>query len=230
MNMKYWSIRCSINSSITGVNNAIAQVETLNNKKEYSFVNTEEEKYFVDFCHNIWEKSRLIYADDFHAIDNHKISMIKYFPTRKRVKEIDILSHTTQSSFSFFDFLISDKALKIFLGFNLPPFNIIPAKVEGFTTSYYLIGFSNISNSEIDFSKSIFHDDVRNQEISFHDYNDYKNNKNICVSARKIILANKYDYDVIRTPLGLFFSESLITQIRENNVMGIDVENVSLVC
>ncbi|RHH07918.1 hypothetical protein DW228_18470 [Bacteroides fragilis] len=226
--MRYWSVICSTNPSVTGINNADAQVETLNKKKEYSFVDKNEEKYFVEFCRDVWRKTKEIYIDDFNAIDDSKISLIKYFPTKKRVKEIDVLRHSTQSSFNIFDFLISDKVLKIFLEFNLPEFNIIPAKVTGFTIQYYLIGFSIIPYSKIDFEKSIFRNDISGSIITFHNYDEYKNHNTICVSAKKIILIKRYNYDVLRTPVGLFFSESLITKMKENNVVGFEIENVFL--
>lgn len=226
--MKYWSVIRSTNPSITGINNADAQVETLNKKEGCSFVDKNEEKYFVEFCRGVWQKTKGIFIDDFSAINSDKISLIKYFPTKRRVKEIDVLGHSTQSSFNVFDFLISDKVLKIIIEFNLPEFNIIPAKVTGFTIQYHLIGFSIIPYSEINFEKSIFRDDISGVNITFHNYDEYKNRNTICTSAKKIILMKKYNYDVLRTPVGLFFSESLITKIQENNVVGFEVEKISL--
>lgn len=226
--MTYLSVRCSTVPSVTGINNGDAQVETLNKKNEHSFANKEEEKYFIEFCQGIWESSKGVFIDNFNALNSCKISLIKYFTTKKRVKEVDVLTHNTQSSFNIFDFLISDKVLKTFLEFSLPPFNIIPAQVKGFSTKYYLIGFPIIPYSEFDFKKSIFRNHITGNSINFQNCSEYKSYNTICISPQKIVLRQSYNYDVLRTPVGLFFSEALINRIKENHIIGFEVEDVYL--
>lgn len=226
--MKYLNVTCSTVSTVTGVNNGDAQVETLNKKNEYSFANKNEEEYFTEFCREIWKKSKGIFINNFIAINNYKISSITYFPTKKRVKEIDVLTHCTQSAFNIFDFLISDKALKIIFEFNLSHFNSIPAQVKGFVTQYYLIGFPIIPYSEFNFKDSVFRNDITGDKISFQDYDEFKNYNTICISPQKIILKQQYKYDILRTPVGLFFSEPLINKIKENHIIGLEVKDVIL--
>lgn len=226
--MKYWSIRHSLDSSVTGVNNAEAQVKTLHEKDKYSFINEKEEYYFVEFCRSIWKNNKGNYINNFVKVDNSKISIITYFLTGKKVKVVDMYKHMTYSSFNIFDYVISDKLLGIIGSFNMPQLNIIPARIIGFSVQCYLIGFPIIPYSDINFEKSIFINAITKLNVAFHNHDEYKNRETLCIVPQKIVLYKKYDYDILRTPLGLFFSESLISELQKNNVTGLEIENVSL--
>ncbi len=218
--MKYFLIKPDCDPKITGVNNGMEQVETLYANNNYS-LNEKQRTYLENFCKWNFKNNEGIYINDFKKND---IEYIKLFKTRKRVKEIDILEAGIQNSFGLLGNLYSKKAIEIIESYKLPPHHKIKVDVEGFKNEYYLLGFSKISQTEINFEKSTFKQSF-NGVVKFNNYEEFRESP---ASFNEIYLLQDYSYDVILLGNYLFFSEKLINELENNKIVGYTISNITL--
>ena len=218
-NIKYFLTNSTYENAITGISkNWLHAVEI--NKKQ-SFKNDNEKKYFYDVIENAWKIN-----NGFCKFDNDKISEITFFPKFKKIKQIDIIR---QSPVQIgLNFIISKRTLDILKSFKLPECNIIPVKIDTFCDDYFLIGFSAIEPSTIDFSKSVFSDNEKNFKFnSFEEWDEINYSKK---SPVELFLGNIYGYDIINIRMvdGLYFSEKLVETLEDNKIIGFKINKERL--
>lgn len=225
-NKRYFSVRPSIESTVTGITDGVTnQVEIRLKKEQYSFANVAEEDYLMAYCRALWERSRHIGLQDFPIIDVSKLRQIVYYKTKKRVKETDFISNMTDNSFGMLDFIVSETIKKALEQFKLPLHSEIPVSIPEFSTAknYYLLAFPCIPLDQIDYTKSIIIDSFSRERLKYNSFVEYKNREQKFAEMRHISLAKKYDFDVLKVPtVGLFFSERLINYLKETKTTGLD--------
>jgi hypothetical protein len=219
--MKYYKIHRSYEPSIIGLNDASAQVEILNKKTKYSFANENERQYFNDFVNKNRKDIGRATMDNFVTIETSKIPLINVFKTKKRVKEVDMMYYMPREA--GFDIVFSKRFLEVIKKYKLPDYNTIKIKVEDFDTEYYLIGFPLINISEIDFGKSVFYDYFTLKRVIINDYEDYKNHPS-STEALNIFLKKTFEYDVLKIPFGIFFSEKLVDEIEKMELKALEID------
>jgi hypothetical protein len=216
--MKFYKVSTHSDTKITGNNTGTYSVE-INDKK--SFLNNDEKEIFNNFFRQSLKDSKRKFEGTFVEFET-EINKIKLFPISKKVKEIDFILHSPHKV--GLSFVISEKVLNIIKKFELSRYNLIPIEIDTFVTKYFLIGFPIIQKEETDFSKSIFYNDKIKQETKYLNYEDYS--KNIINSQiNKLFLIKKFDYHIINTIYGLFFSENLINEIVKEDVTGLRIYN-----
>jgi hypothetical protein len=219
--MEYYKINRRYEPSIIGVNDASAQVEIFTKPSKHSFENEKERHYFIDYTDLNRKDTNRASIDNFISIDTSKISIINVSKTKKRIKEVDIMYYMPR--FIGFDVVFSKEILDEIEKYKLSDYNKVNIKVEGFDTLYYLIGFPMVDFPIIDFSKSTFYSDFYRKEIVFKDYEKYKNYNGLA-DPKNIILKNKFDFDVLKTPFGIFFSERLVNDIEKRNFKALEID------
>jgi len=218
--MKYYKINISCEPSIIGVNDASAQVEIRTKPANHSFANESERQYYCDFvAENEKELSRA-YTDNFAIITSSKIPIIHAFKTKKKVKEVDIMHYRVYER--GFDFVISKKLLDVIEKYKLSDYNKIKVEVENFDTEYYLVGFPMISPQKFDFEKSVFYDCFREKKKIFKNFETYDNYDGF-LASKNIVLKNKFEYDVLTIPGGVFFSEELVNEIEKMDFKALEI-------
>jgi hypothetical protein len=217
---KYYCIKRSYEPSVIGLNDASAQVEILNKKTKHSFANENEWLYFNDYSNSNRKNTSRVSMDDFLAIDNSKIERINLIKTKKRVKEVDIMYYLPR--YIGFDIVFSRKLLDAIEKYSLSNFNKLNATVEDFNTEYYIIGLPLIDFEKIDFPKSTFFASFRKGKYVFKNYEDYKNHSGL-IEAEKIVLNTTYEYDVLKIPFGIYFSERLVNEIEKLNLVALEI-------
>jgi hypothetical protein len=226
--MKYYKIHRSYEPSIIGLNDASAQVEIINKKTKHSFENEDERLYFNNFINKNRKDTNRVTMNSFAVVDTSKISFINAHKTKKRIKEVDIMYYMPREA--GFDIVFSKKILEFIEKYKLSDYNKVNLKIEGFNTEYYLIGFPLIKIEEIDFKKSLFYDSFAKKEFVFNNYEDYENHTGF-VEAKNIILQQKFEYDVLKVPFGIFFSEKLVSDIEKIDLKALEIyENIILEC
>ena len=225
-NKRYFRVRPSIESSVTGVSDGVTnQVEIRLKKQQYSFANVEEKDYLMEYCRGLWEGKMFIGIQDFPIIDVSKLGQIVYYKTKKRVKETDFISNMTDNSFGMLDFIVSEKTKKVLEQFKLPLHSEIQVSIPEFSTTknYYLLAFPCIPLEQIDYTKSIIIDSFSRERLKFNSFVEYKNRKQKFTEISHISLAEKYDFDILKVrAVGLFFSERLINYLKEAKMTGLD--------
>jgi septum formation topological specificity factor MinE len=221
LGMKYYKINRSYEPSITGVNDASAQVEIFTKPTKHSFANEKERQYFSDFADLNRRDTGRVSIDSFVSVDTSKISIINVSKTKKRIKEVDVMYYMPR--FTGFDIVFSEKILEVIEKYKLSDYNKINIKVEDFDTLYYLIGFPMIDIPMIDFPKSIFYADFYRKELVFNDYKKYRNYNGLA-DPKRIMLKNKFDFDVLKIPFGIFFSEKLVDEIEKMELKALEID------
>lgn len=224
--MKYYRVTRTYDPFIIGVNDASAQVEISKKKDKYSFENKESETYFYNyvdkFAFGKQDYSQLLTLNNYQVIENKNIKNVTLFKTKKRVKNVDVMSY--QIHYNCFDFVFSQKLINIIDKYKLPIHNRIPVTIDEFDGTFFLVGFPKVSEKDYDFEKTTFYDDYLNQEYRFNDINEYKNHPQyFLLQHRHIVLKSNYEYDILAKSY-LYFSERLINEIEQNNISALIVD------
>ena len=193
-NKRYFSVRPSIESTVTGITDGVTnQVEIRLKKEQYSFVNVADKDYLMAYCRALWERSRHIGLQDFPIIDVSKLRQIVYYKTKKRVKETDFISNMTDNSFGMLDFIVSETIKKALEQFKLPLHSEIPVSIPEFSTAknYYLLAFPCIPLDQIDYTKSIIIDSFSRERLKYNSFVEYKNREQKFTEMRHISLTKK---------------------------------------
>ncbi|MFJ1381895.1 hypothetical protein [Capnocytophaga canimorsus] len=224
--MKHYRITTTYDPLIIGVNDASAQVEICKKKDKYSFEDKEAELYFYDYANKFAFGKRdalhLLTLNDYQVIDDKKVKKMTLFKTKKRVKNVDIMSY--QIHYNCFDFVFSQKLINIIDKYKIPIHNRIPVTIDEFEGTFFLVGFPKISEKNYDFEKTIFYDDYLNKEYQFSDITEYQNHpKYFLLQHRNIVLKPNYDYDILAKSY-LYFSERLIDEITQNDILALTID------
>ncbi|MDO4729354.1 MAG: hypothetical protein Q4B43_10190 [Bacteroidota bacterium] len=224
--MRYYRIIRTYDPLIIGINDASAQVEICRKKDKYSFEDKESELYFYDYANKFAfgkkDALQLLSLNDYQTIDDKKIKKMTLFKTKKRVKNVDIMSY--QIHYNCFDFVFSEKLINIIDKYKIPIHNRIPVTIDGFQGTFFLVGFPKISEKEYDFEKTIFYDDYLNEKYQFSDIKEYQNHpKYFLLQHRHIVLKSNYDYDILAKSY-LYFSEKLIDEIVQNDILALTID------
>ena len=119
-----------------------------------------------------------------------------------------------------FQILVSEKAYGIIRKYRTPDYSIIPSRIETFDKKYFMIGFPMIEDKTIDLKKSTFYDIELEKEISYESYDAYAE-INFSRHPLETYLTEVYDYDIINLQgEGMYFSETLITELEKNEIIG----------
>ena len=218
----YRIVSPSSEPSVIGVNNGVCQVE-LNEKK--SFVNKEEKKYYESFFNGNFNSFIL---DSYKDIDPTRISELAYTPLKK-AKETDFV-HFSPNEMGL-DFLVSQKVVNIIECFSICDYIKISSRIEGFKNQYYTIGFPIITEDVINYPKSRFYHLIKEEKYTNLSKEDYKKISGALVRtlSLKLINSDKLKRDIINLQgQGMFFSTSLISKLKEENVSSFDVGNTIL--
>ena len=206
----------SIESSITGITDGVTnQVEIRLKKTQYSFVNTADRNYLMEYCRRLWEGRFNTSIQDFPIIDVSKIGQIVYYKTKKRVKETDFISNMTDNSFGMLDFIVSEETKNVLGLFKLSLHSEIQVSIPEFSIAknYYLLAYT----------KSIIIDSISRERLKYCSFEEYKNRENKFTEMHHIFLAKKYDFDILKvSTVGLFFSERLINYLKEAKITGLN--------
>lgn len=223
LTMKYKKIRVSYNPEVTGSVNGVYSVEI---KDNVSFKSEGEKKYFEGFFSRNSEDYDRVFINGFKCIDINKVKSVLFFPIRKKIKEIDMIDFCP---FKLgLDFLISKRLFDIMSGFNLPPVNKIPAKINTFDTEYFLIGFPMIPQERIDLDESIFFNTKKRDEFDFKSHDDFMKT-DFSIIPKKIYPDVFYDVDAIGFQgKGVFFSDRLIDAILDAGIIGLHVDDTEM--
>ncbi|MDO7138818.1 hypothetical protein [Algibacter lectus] len=213
--MRYIKTETEYEPKITGSPNGVYTVEI---KEKKSFISKDEKDYFNEFIDKNSEDIKRVCEQDFVKIDNKRISEIIYFPSYKRAKEIDVVRYCPHQM--GFQLLVSEKVYEIFKKHRIPDYNVIPSKIETFEKNYFILGFPMIENRFIDFNKSKFYDFKLQKKITYKNYNDYAE-LNFSRYPLETYLTENYNYDIINLQAeGMYFSESLLTELENNGIIG----------
>lgn len=217
----YKIVSLSSEPSVIGVKNGVYQVE-LNDKK--SFLNKEERTYYENYFNGDFNSFVL---ENFTKNKSKEITELIYFPLKK-AKETDFVRFSPNEM--GLNFLASRKVINIIEQFSLPEYIKIPAKINGFKNDYCTIGFPIVTKDLINFPKSKFYHRIKKVELNNLSNEDYKKVAGALVKTLSLELANKsYTKDIIYLQgQGLFFSNSLISKLEEESVIGFEVGDTTL--
>lgn len=217
----YKIVSPSSEPSVIGVNNGVYQVE-LDEKK--SFLNRDEKKYYESYFNGNFNSFIL---ENFKTIDNNKITELLYFPLKK-AKETDFVRFSPNEM--GLNFLISQNVADIFEKFSITNYVKIPTKVSGFSKSYYAVGFPIVTEKSIDFYNSKFYHIIKKNLFTNLSFEDYKKISGTLVKASEIkLVENRSLSDIVNLQgQGLFFSDALISELNNNDIIGIEVGNTIL--
>jgi len=207
--------------SVIGVNNGVYQVELLDKK---SFLNNEERKYYKSYFSGNFNSFTL---ENYKKNNPKKITELIYFPLKK-AKETDFVRFSPNEM--GLNFLVSQKVINLIEQFLLPDYIKIPAKINGFKNNYYTIGFPIITERAINFHKSKFYHRIKKVELNNLSYEDYKEVSGALVKTLSLELVNtNCTKDILNIQgQGLFFSNLLISKLKEENIIGFEVGNTTL--
>lgn len=216
--MKYYNIDVETDLSITGSRNGVYSVEI---KDKYSFVSMEDKNVWKNyFSVNRKNKTRMLF-NNYIPLDNSLLSnSIIFFPIGKNIKQLDFMAFCPYEH--GLQFLITQRVYEIISKYRLPVHNKIPAKIDSFSQSYYLIGFPMLAKDAYDFEKSTFFDYKNGVQFKFKDIEDYEtaDYEKITASSQRLYLKEKFEYDIIKTTKGVFFLSDIITEFEKENITG----------
>lgn len=214
--MEYYNIDTDYTPSITGKRDGDVAVEK--NKKSFSCKELEKEfnNFFID---NYKDKSRVLLTN-FHLLNVENDFIITYFPRTKSIKKLDFMAFGPYEH--GLQFLITQRVYEIISKYRLPIHNKIPAKIDSFSQSYYLVGFPMLAKDAYDFEKSTFFDYRNGTPIKFQNVEDYEtaDYERITASAQRLYLNEKLEYDIIKTTKGVFFLSEIIKKFEKENITG----------
>ena len=214
--MEYYNIGTDYTPSITGKRDGDVAVEK--NKKSFSCKELEKEfnDFFID---NYKDKSRVLLTN-FHLLNVENDFIITYFPRTKSIKKLDFMAFGPYEH--GLQFLITQRVYEIISKYRLPIHNKIPAKIDSFSQSYYLVGFPMLAKDAYDFEKSTFFDYRNGTPIKFQNVEDYEtaDYERITASAQRLYLNEKLEYDIIKTTKGVFFLSEIIKKFEKENITG----------
>ncbi len=214
--MEYYNIDTDYTPSITGKRDGDVAVEK--NKKSFSHKELEKEfnNFFID---NYKDKSRILLTN-FHLLNVENDFIITYFPRTKSIKNLDFMAFGPYEH--GLQFLITQRVYEIISKYRLPIHNKIPAKIDSFSQSYYLLGFPMLAKDAYDFEKSTFFDYKNGTQVKFQDVEDYEtaDYERITASAQRLYLKEKLEYDIIKTTKGVFFLSEIIKEFEKENITG----------
>lgn len=214
--MEYYNIDTDYTPSITGKRDGDVAVEK--NKKSFSYKELEKEfnNFFID---NYKDKSRILLTN-FHLLNVENDFIITYFPRTKSIKNLDFMAFGPYEH--GLQFLITQRVYEIISKYRLPIHNKIPAKIDSFSQSYYLLGFPMLAKDAYDFEKSTFFDYKNGTQVKFQDVEDYEtaDYERITASAQRLYLKEKLEYDIIKTTKGVFFLSEIIKEFEKENITG----------
>jgi hypothetical protein len=218
----YKIISPSSEPSIIGVNNGVYQVELIDKK---SFINKEEKQYYENFFSG---KFTSFIFDNFQNINLTKITELKYFPLKK-ANETDFVRFSPNEM--GLNFIVSQKVIDIFKQFSIYDYIKIPSKIDGFQTNYYTIGFPIITDNFINFPKSKFYHLINKTEFNNLSHEEYKKISGALVKTLSLELTdNNFKSDIINLQgQGIFFSNSLISKLKDENVTSFEIGNTTLI-
>jgi hypothetical protein len=215
--MEYYRVDTDYDPKITGKRDGAFAVEK--NRKSFSSKDWEK-KFNIFFIENIKNKKRTS-LDDYIVFETADDFLLTYYPRTKSVKKLDFMAYGPHEH--GIQFLISQKVYEIIYKHKLPVHNKIPVKIDTFDNQYFLLGFPLINFLELDFSKSVFHNYNDGKIEIFEDFNDYNNcsiyNRKMA-HPHKLIFKNKINYDIIDTVKGTYFSNDIIEEFNEQNIIG----------
>lgn len=217
IDMKLLEIERTSDPKIIGVSDAGSQIETFYTKDRQSLP-FEERQHLENSCRDFFKNKKGIYYHDFEELNLKEITLYK---SKKRVKETDVLGVLIQNSFGLLGYAFSKEAVSILENYHLPPYEKISLNIPEFINQYYLMRFSGIPMSNIDYSKSIFLNHLMGN-ISFNNYDDYKQSN---ASLHETYLDFPYTYDVALLGRHLFISENILRDFREKNLIGYETTN-----
>lgn len=215
--MKLLEIERTCDPQIIGVSDAGSQIETFYTKDRQS-LSFEERQHLENSCRDFFKHKKGIYYNDFEKLNLKELTLYK---SKKRAKETDILGVLIQNSFGLLGYAFSKEAVSILENYPLPPYEKISLNIPEFTNQYYLMRFSEIPMSSIDYQKSIFFE-LSYGDISVNNYDDYKKSN---ASLYKTYLDFPYTYDVALLGRRLFISENILEDFREKNLIGYETTN-----
>lgn len=214
--MEYYNIDTDYTPSITGKRDGDVAVEK--NKKSFSCKELEKEfdDFFID---NYKDKSRVLLTN-FHLLNVENDFIITYFPRTKSIKKLDFMAFGPYEH--GLQFLMTQRVYEIISKYRLPIHNKIPAKIDSFSQSYYLVGFPMLAKDAYDFEKSTFFDYRNGTPIKFQNVEDYEtaDYERITASAQRLYLNEKLEYDIIKTIKGVFFLSEIIKEFEKENITG----------
>ena len=235
---KYYRINRSWNHLIVGPGIcAEKQVMILTGDDKNSFINECERQSFNEFVNKTVKDESRSYIDNFACINQSNITIINAVKISEALRGIDILDYridNTPFHVRGLDYIISEKFIKIIEKYKLPDYNKIKLKIEGFNTNYYLIGFPVIIPEKFNYKKSIFYDHCLKKNRKFKNHEEYYNDNNYLdgtVDYFKVVLFDRYSFDVLHLPGSLFFSENLIVEIEKMNIIALEInKKVTVEC
>ncbi len=216
----YYNIRTAWEPSIIGVKNGIYQVEL--DKKAYdSQTYTALESLFI---HNVFSANQF----------NPEIDFKFYFKKLKSAKKTSIMSFTP--NLKHCHFLVKDKIMELFGGFNIQEHKALEAVVydsptENVDESYRMLFLVLQDWDIIDFENTVFTTGGfgKNPKIELRFKNEADLNVyNGITNVKTLSLANKFDktLDLFLTRLGgMFVSENLRKALESANVTGLKYYN-----
>lgn len=190
--MRFVTIQSTYQKEITGVS-SIYQLEI--KKKSFEFVS--DEKIFNDFFKNNTKDFSRNLLKTFISFPQEKLTgAITLFPTSKKLKRIDFFRICPNHMGIWV--AVSKKVMDIFSKYQLPNFNKIKVKIDGFFDDYYIIGFPLIPIEDINYNISKFINRQNNKIITYKTFDNYKNRENqFDIFPKEIYLSEKYVYDVL---------------------------------
>ncbi len=218
----YHRVKKSSDPKIIGVKNGVYQVEI---KPKISFYNKIEERIFDDYFDKPLSYFR---SHEYEPFNESLIKTIRFIPLRS-AKETDIVSHSPNVNAMFG--LVSDRTLKLIERYKTPKIIKIKAEIDGFKNDYFFIGFPIISNDLIDFTRSKFYDTKNQTTVKINNKEEYIEKAIISssLSSQELVLTKKIDTDMFYLQSeGLFFSDSLISELEKENIIGIEIGNTIL--
>lgn len=218
---KYKIVSASSEPSVIGVRSGVCQVELKDNG---SFVSKEEKKYYENYFNGNFNAFIL---ENFKNVDLSLLTELTYFPL-KSAKETDFVRFSPNEM--GLNFLVSQKVIDVIEKFPIDNYIKIPSKINGFTNKYYTVGFPIITEDKINYNQSIFYHLIQQKELSNLSKDDYKKISGALVKTKSIeLLGCEAKSDIINLEgQGIFFSTSLITQLQEKKIIGLEIGQTTL--
>ena len=188
-------------------------------KKNKSFINKVHEKAFNAFIDENLDNRNRIFITNYQIFDLSNF-ILQYYPTTKSVRKLDFMTFCPHEL--GLQFLVTNLVYNIISKFKLPIHNKITVKINTFEDEYFLIGFPMLEVNSYDFEKSTFFDYKNGKNVKYIDAEDYETaeySRNLA-KPLKLCLNSQYDYDIINTTKGIYFSSDIIEEFKKENITG----------
>lgn len=209
----YCQIRASIDPKIIGKSEVPLTVEIKN-----KYFSEQSRKYTLDV--NTYFEEQLKLYDNFPKNLEGKMY-------QKNRNPIDVMN--VSPFYMSLQFAVSEKVVDIFynLAVNKAEYHLEKFTVEGSNDNFYFLFIPLLkSEDHIDFSQSIFIDDVSEKEVVFESYVAYKEkSKNNYYRAKLLSVSGELQRrDLISLQKGKpFYSKRLIDAFQQENIIGYEI-------